>query len=163
MVLLRKRYVIIFGSILIVAIAVAVVIIYISLKEKTPVLKNVTGVYLEFVDADRLWSGSDGATYTRKEITDRADKEYLINLFNNEYELDDVKCGCPCDNIKVVLETDDTVYTFGVGVVGDGNTIYYNSGKYMGIPYEQYMDFMAFLSKFDETTDYEESWISNFR
>lgn len=145
------------------AIAVGAFNIFMPLNEKTPTLKNVTGIYLEFVESDRLWAGGDGAEYTRKEITDLIDKEYLINLFNNKYELYDYKCGCPCNNINVVFETDDDVYTFGVGVVGDGNFIYYNSDKYFGISYEQYLEFMKFLSKFDETADYDGSWINNFR
>ncbi len=161
MVLLRKRYILIFGIIIIVIIVIA--IFFISRKEKTPVIKNVTSVYLEFVEADRLWDGGGSAEYTRKEITDPTDKEYLIDLFDNEYELDELTCGCPCDNIKIVFDTVDAVHTFGVGVVGDGNFIYYNSGKYLGIPHESYMELMRFFSKFDETADYEESWINGFR
>ena len=160
---MKKKYILIIGSVLIVSIAVAVFIIFVYFEEKTPVIKNVKRVYLHFIEADRLFGGSDGADYTRKEINDKSDKEYLINLFNGEYELSDVKCGCPCDNIRVVFETDYIVHTFGIGVIGDGNLIYHNSGKYFGLPYEQYMEFMAFLSKFDETADYDESWINDFR
>lgn len=73
--------------------------------------------YGQFVESDALWGGSEGAEYVRKEITNPVDKDYLVYLFNNEYELEDVKCGCPCDNIKVVFETEETVYAFGVGVL----------------------------------------------
>ena len=157
---MKKRLFLIGGLVFIIAVIVAVVWFFAILfgSVKTPALTNVSAVYLEFVEADALWGGGDSAEYTRREITDEADKDYLIDLFGKGYELYNYKCGCPCDNIRVVFKTILGDRTFGVGVTGDGNMIYHNAFdeyKYFGVSFEEYDELMTFFSKFEETADYE--------
>jgi hypothetical protein len=124
---------------------------------RTPVMKKVTHVYIDFLSVDE--NGQLDGGRTKLEITDAKDKAYLISFFNNRFWLgDEYGCGCPIGDVLFIFQTNTNEYKYGLGIGGlwggDPNLFYFNENTRCKFSNEQLYALLSFLSSYEGTRNY---------
>ena len=160
---MKKRLIYIAGAILVIICIVVLLFAFLDSYIRTPIMRNVTNVYLDFAQISDDKRNHTGER-TRIKITDNDDKNYLIKFFNSQFELGDLFGCCPHWDIFVIFETYTVEHKFGLGIglIGDPSMYYYNANTNCNFTNEQLLELLTFLLKFDEAANYDVQWLISY-